>query len=141
MKKQVILLFRLNPFGDIWLYYEDVCKRNNHSLVADAKMWINDPFQFVFHGAFTELKVWKCSAMCLLDNLLLEDFTAPFLHPVDEVEYPDYSSIVSNPSDLTKIRRNLSASLYTMPGEFVNDLKLIVENSQLYNTDVHSLVS
>ena len=53
----------------------------------------------------------------------------------------DYSSIVSNPSDLTKIRRNLSASLYTMPGEFVNDLKLIVENSQLYNTDVHSLVS
>jgi hypothetical protein len=86
----VHLLFNFirNPFGDIWLYYEDVCKRNNHSLVADAKMWINDPFQFVFHGAFTELKVWKCSAMCLLDNLLLEDFTAPFLHPVDEVEYP-----------------------------------------------------
>ena len=26
--------------------------------------------------------------MCLLDNLLLEDFTVPFLHPVDEVEYP-----------------------------------------------------
>ena len=40
---QLLGMFLLcrNPFGDIWLYYEDVCKRNNHSLVADAKMWIN----------------------------------------------------------------------------------------------------
>ena len=31
---------------------------------------------------------WRTSSVQLLDELILNDFAAPFVHPVDTIEYP-----------------------------------------------------
>ena len=60
--------------------------------------------------------------------------------PVDLNEYPDYLAKVSTPMDLSTIREQLVSGNYDEPKDLNKDLKLIFQNSKLYNTDKRSAI-
>ena len=45
-------------------------------------MLAKSPLFYIF------MQFWRTSCIQLLDELLLNDFAAPFVHPVDTIEYP-----------------------------------------------------
>ncbi|KAI8065509.1 Bromodomain-containing protein [Gongronella butleri] len=59
----------------------------------------------------------------------------PFLEPVDPIKLgiPDYPTIVKHPMDLATIENKLNNSVYTNPGEFAQDIRLMFNNCYLYN--------
>lgn len=58
--------------------------------------------------------------------------------PVDLNEYDDYLEKVSTPMDLSTIKEQLLSGNYDEPKDLNKDLKLIFQNSKLYNTDKRS---
>jgi hypothetical protein len=58
-----------------------------------------------------------------------------FRAPVDLVAYPDYSDFVKQPISLQEIRDKIVNFSYHTVEAFVNDLKLMVSNSSLYNRE------
>jgi len=56
-----------------------------------------------------------------------------FYYPVSEKSAPNYRSIVSQPMDLQTIRAHLQSHDYTTREEFIRDLKLVRDNSALFN--------
>jgi len=64
----------------------------------------------------------------------------PFLKPVDAVALGvlDYYNIITNPMDLSTIKKKLMDKQYKTKQEFVNDILLICENCRNYNTDPHN---
>lgn len=55
--------------------------------------------------------------------------------------FPDYTQVVKNPMDLGTVRENLVNDKYELPQQFDTDIKLIFQNSRLYNTNKRSRVS
>lgn len=83
---------------------------------------------------------WAADCQQLLSELIKNVDSAPFRAPVDLNEYEDYLEKVSTPMDLGTIRKRLLSDNYHEPKEFNKDLKLIFQNSKLYNTDKKSAV-
>lgn len=64
----------------------------------------------------------------------------PFLEPVDGNLVPGYYSVIKEPMDLQTIRGKVEQREYRSVGEFVRDLRLIIENCKKFNapgTDVY----
>jgi histone acetyltransferase len=57
----------------------------------------------------------------------------PFLKPVDKDEVPDYYKAITSPMDLATMEERLENGSYTTPKLFIDDLKLVFSNCQLYN--------
>ena len=49
------------------------------------------------------------------------------------MKVPDYDKYVTNPMDLSKIRDKLEMLEYEDAFQFVDDVKLVFENSRKYN--------
>ena len=49
--------------------------------------------------------------------------------------------MIQRPMSLSEVSRKLDAKEYGSPKDFTDDLVLIVKNSEVYNTDIRSLVS
>ncbi|KAF0992557.1 hypothetical protein HZS_1340, partial [Henneguya salminicola] len=62
----------------------------------------------------------------------------PFLEPMNIEEYPDYLLFVKTPMDFSTISQKLMTGAYLSPDQFVNDIKLLLQNSRLYNTNPRS---
>jgi len=67
--------------------------------------------------------MWKCKS------------AYHFRNPVDLKKVPDYSRFVINPMDLSRIRDKLEMLEYEDAFQFVDDVKLVFENSKRYNED------
>jgi len=90
-------------------------------------------------------KSWRKLCKELIDRLLDPrdpevSFAEPFRTAVDPVQYPDYLKTIDTPMDLTIIREQLVTQNYESVKEFLQDIKLIVDNSRKYNTDKRSLI-
>ncbi|XP_035205757.1 transcription initiation factor TFIID subunit 1-like isoform X1 [Stegodyphus dumicola] len=65
--------------------------------------------------------------------------TQPFWFPVSAKNVPDYHRIVHRPMDLQTMREKLHQRKYKSREEFLQDVNLIVENSNIYNGAKSSL--
>ncbi|OTF75547.1 transcription initiation factor TFIID subunit 1-like protein [Euroglyphus maynei] len=63
----------------------------------------------------------------------------PFHQPVNVKTVPDYYNIITRPMDLQSIRQNIRNKRYKNREEFLNDVNLIVKNSEIYNGLNHVL--
>lgn len=71
----------------------------------------------------------------VLTSQKYREINFPFLEPVDHqvLQLHDYLSIVSQPMDLSTVRKKIDNDEYKTYGEFIGDLELIVNNAKLYN--------
>ena len=71
----------------------------------------------------------------ILNDLIRMPISQPFRLPVNPSldNAPDYFEKIKKPMDLSKVKQNLNAGLYKTPQEFVDDLKLILNNAREYN--------
>lgn len=65
----------------------------------------------------------------------------PFHLPVNAKNVPDYYNIIQNPMDLQTIKQNIRDKRYKSREEFLNDISLIVKNSELYNGINHMITA
>nr|XP_046912927.1 LOW QUALITY PROTEIN: transcription initiation factor TFIID subunit 1-like [Dermatophagoides farinae] len=63
----------------------------------------------------------------------------PFHQPVNVKTVPDYYNIITRPMDLQSIRQNIRNKRYKNREEFLNDVNMIVKNSEIYNGPNHVL--
>ncbi len=81
----------------------------------------------------------------ILENILNEirDFpdAQPFLLPVNSKKVVDYYSLVKNPVDLQTIRKRINEKAYKTYSAFLDDMRLLVENSALYNGSNHAITA
>lgn len=62
-----------------------------------------------------------------------------FLEPVDPVKFNimDYFDIVTQPMDLSTVKKKMQHNCYANPEQFIADMELIWNNSILYNGENH----
>ncbi|XP_018564263.1 bromodomain and WD repeat-containing protein 3 isoform X2 [Anoplophora glabripennis] len=83
---------------------------------------------------------WKLEARNLIDALWDCEDSVPFRVPVNLLKYPDYQKMVKNPMDLGTVKENLINDKYEIPQQFCTDMRLIFQNSRLYNTNKRSRI-
>jgi hypothetical protein len=85
------------------------------------------------------------SLAILLEGVLNELRDLPeasaFLQPVNAKKVPDYHKLIEKPVDFGTIRKRIHEKAYKKRDEFADDIKLLVENSQLYNGPNHVITS
>ena len=71
----------------------------------------------------------------ILNDLIRMPISQPFRQPVDPVldNAPNYFEKIKKPMDLSKVKQNLNAGVYKNPQQFVDDLKLILNNAREFN--------
>ncbi|KAI5192765.1 transcription initiation factor TFIID subunit 1 [Nematocida sp. AWRm77] len=100
-----------------------------------------------YKGKVAEKKEKKKPSLALLSEIILgavkELFAMPFSvafhRPVSLKKFPNYLSFVSSPIDLTTIKGKAKACEYKEYGEFVDDIRLMSNNCNIYNGPGHSL--
>ncbi|RUS86356.1 hypothetical protein EGW08_005874, partial [Elysia chlorotica] len=92
-------------------------------------------------------KAWIEESESLLAMLFECEDSEPFRLPVDPTIYTvcyfscnDYEDIVSNPMDLTTVHTKLATGHFSSPLEMCRDIRLIFQNSKLYNTNKRSRI-
>ncbi|VUZ52498.1 unnamed protein product, partial [Hymenolepis diminuta] len=90
----------------------------------------------------TEDCEWRRKCRELLCKIIRHPQSVFFRSPVDVEEYTTYRDIVEHPMDLSVIGRRLVRTqsrnvrpCYTNAQQFIDDLRLIVHNSRLFNRD------
>ena len=78
---------------------------------------------------------WKEECKELLENLNRSKDSIPFRQPVDFEQVPNYLLVVDQPMDLQTVGEQLRDGHYATPTEFSKDVRLIFENSTIYDTD------
>uniref|UniRef100_A0A8R1EN25 Bromo domain-containing protein n=1 Tax=Caenorhabditis japonica TaxID=281687 RepID=A0A8R1EN25_CAEJA len=58
-----------------------------------------------------------------------------FLHPVNSKRVTDYYNIVKNPISLQEIKNKITKQEYALRKDFLDDVKLMFDNSRIYNGD------
>lgn len=75
--------------------------------------------------------------MCrqVLTKLMMHKSSWIFKTPVDAVALGlhDYHQIIKRPMDLGTVKSNFSKNLYSLPGDFAADVRLVFENAIMYN--------
>ncbi len=81
----------------------------------------------------------------ILENILneLRDLpdSQPFLLPVNAKKVTDYYSVIKNPIDLQTVRKKIHDKLYTNQQSFLDDMKLLLSNSEIYNGANHLITN
>lgn len=76
-----------------------------------------------------------------LENILKEvrelPDAQPFLVPVNSKKVPDYYKLIKTPIDLQTIQKRIMEKAYKNRHAFLDDMRLLVDNSQLYNGPGH----
>eukprot|EP00795_Rhopilema_esculentum_P017794 gene17794-9472_t len=112
-------------------------KRKNRSKGEDNTA---GSFESTSAGSSSAGQSWISIAGDLLDFLMSREDSDPFRMPVDTDRYPDYTSIVSEPMDLSTVRQQLDNRLYDDAEALVRDVRLVFFNSRLYNTNKRSRI-
>lgn len=75
-----------------------------------------------------------CSeALLELEKSKHKKYTWPFLQPVTEEDAPGYFGVITNPMDMSTIRKRLDSREYSSFQQFVEDLELIIANCYKFN--------
>eukprot|EP00012_Vannella_robusta_P007064 CAMPEP_0206193470 /NCGR_PEP_ID=MMETSP0166-20121206/6582_1 /ASSEMBLY_ACC=CAM_ASM_000260 /TAXON_ID=95228 /ORGANISM="Vannella robusta, Strain DIVA3 518/3/11/1/6" /LENGTH=236 /DNA_ID=CAMNT_0053610181 /DNA_START=411 /DNA_END=1119 /DNA_ORIENTATION=+ len=80
----------------------------------------------------------------VLGHIMSHRYAFPFLKPVDYValNIPDYPNIITNPMDLSSVKKKLESFEYVEAQQFIADMDLIFQNAKTYNppnSDVHTM--
>jgi hypothetical protein len=59
----------------------------------------------------------------------------PFLYPVNTKQFPTYKKVIKQPMDLATMKKKLDANGYKLRDDFVEDIRLIFSNCELFNED------
>lgn len=80
---------------------------------------------------------WLEKSLQILDKIAKDGRAAPFQLPVAQLygDLPGYSEIVKNPMDISTVRRRILRGHYTAIDQFAKDMRLIWENTYLYNDE------
>ncbi|CAG9789744.1 unnamed protein product [Diatraea saccharalis] len=84
---------------------------------------------------------WEEWCARVLRELMASADAEPFKRPVSLDMAPDYLSVVSQPMDLGTVESRLRARRYRSPRQFARDIRLVFDNSRLYNTNQRSRVT
>lgn len=79
--------------------------------------------------------VWKSNAKKILDHLWKAKDARLFHNPVDPIalNIPDYLKVIKKPMDFSTIKKKLNLNMYKDGHEFMNDMKLVFDNCDLFN--------
>lgn len=80
-----------------------------------------------------ELKPLQASLRLVLDLIAAKDTNEIFSEPVDLEEVPDYSTVVTEPMDLSTMRRKLDDGFYVDLRAMEQDFDLMIANCLAYN--------
>ena len=71
----------------------------------------------------------------LLKHLMRHRLAWPFNNPIDPIglNIPDYFCIIKYPMDLGTIKQKLASGLYNNENEFAKDVRLVWQNTFVYN--------
>lgn len=81
-----------------------------------------------------QLRPLECSMKRLLDAIAAKDTHEIFIEPVDLNEVPDYSSVVTNPMDLSTMKEKLESGQYPHLNAMEKDFELMIANCLAYNS-------
>ncbi|MCI4395314.1 hypothetical protein PGIGA_G00178850 [Pangasianodon gigas] len=110
--------------GDKWMCTFCVWKFNQ-------QIWIHKSLEDALNSPVDQ-NVMRCEYLLLC--LYKEDTQLVFTDdPYTTV--PGYSSVISNPMWLNRVKRKLQRNLYSTVGEFVDDIRLIFQNCQTFNRE------
>jgi hypothetical protein len=77
----------------------------------------------------------------ILKKLRETPIASPFLKPVSDAELANYRSLVSNPMDLSTLRKRLKRGKYKSFNEWEHDLELILKNAVKANGVTHPVAA
>ena len=83
---------------------------------------------------------WKESCQNLLDSLNQSEDSRPFRESINILDLSDYLEVIKHPMDLQTVGEKLRDGHYATPSDFSNDVRLIIDNSMIYNTDRNSMI-
>lgn len=63
------------------------------------------------------------------------DHAWPFLQPVNTKQFPTYKKVIKQPMDLATIKKKLDSNGYKLRDEFLDDVRLIFSNCEMFNED------
>lgn len=69
----------------------------------------------------------------VLDQIAVKDTNEIFLDPVDLEEVPDYMTVVSEPMDISAMRKKLDTGRYEDLSDMEKDFELMINNCLAYN--------
>ena len=78
---------------------------------------------------------WKEQCKDLLGILNHSGDSVPFRQPVNILDEPNYRNFIDHPMDLQTVGEKLQVGNYATPTDFAKDVRLIIKNSKVYNTD------
>lgn len=76
---------------------------------------------------------WKHMCKKITQCLIESPYGAPFIHPVDENDAPDYYNLIEQPIDLSTIMNKIKQDLYESIEQYRSDIDLIFMNCKKYN--------
>ncbi|EAY22316.1 Bromodomain containing protein [Trichomonas vaginalis G3] len=87
-----------------------------------------------------EDKAFACS-LTIIDKIIDDDCSIYFLRAVDkEIDSaPNYYEIITNPIDISMIRKNFLGKQYQKFANVVNDIKLLINNATQFNPKQHAV--
>ncbi|XP_055853376.1 bromodomain adjacent to zinc finger domain protein 1A [Episyrphus balteatus] len=71
----------------------------------------------------------------LLNEIMKNENSWPFLRPVSHSEVPDYHTIIKEPMDFAKVKSKLNMGKYTINEELLKDIELVFKNCDIYNQE------
>ncbi|XP_055599496.1 uncharacterized protein LOC129748778 [Uranotaenia lowii] len=82
-------------------------------------------------------KLMKELAPCktVLEEMEVHEHSWPFLLPVNTKQFPTYRKVIKYPMDLSTIKKRLQDLVYKSREDFLNDVRLIFDNCEMFNED------
>ncbi|KAK6590507.1 FALZ protein [Cryptosporidium xiaoi] len=84
---------------------------------------------------------WKHMCKKITQCLIDSPYGAPFIHPVNENDAPEYYNLINKPIDLSKIMDNIKQDTYESIEQFKLDMELIFSNCKKYNEPSSMIVN
>ncbi|CAH2122121.1 Bromo domain-containing protein [Caenorhabditis elegans] len=90
----------------------------------------------VAHRARADPKVVMSSMLTdIVNELKMISGSDAFVTPVNSKKVVDYYNIIKNPISLQEIKKKISEQSYLLRKDFLDDIKLMFDNSRMYNGD------
>ncbi|OII74144.1 uncharacterized protein cubi_02946 [Cryptosporidium ubiquitum] len=83
---------------------------------------------------------WKHMCKKITQCLIESPYGAPFIHPVDENDAPDYYNLIEQPIDLSTIMNKIKQDSYESIEQYRSDIDLIFINCKKYNESTSMIV-
>eukprot|EP01126_Amoeba_proteus_P049679 TRINITY_DN5823_c0_g1_i1.p1 TRINITY_DN5823_c0_g1~~TRINITY_DN5823_c0_g1_i1.p1 ORF type:complete len:592 (+),score=143.91 TRINITY_DN5823_c0_g1_i1:675-2450(+) len=100
-------------------------KRSNAIRSTDGFEEVNDILK--------DVKRHVSLCKCLIKEMMSLPIATEFCAPVDLTEYPFYTNYVSNPMDLSTVKKNLKSRSFLRLKDFAAAVRLVFNNARIFN--------